>query len=796
MAARTVEVIVTGNAKSFEDAMAKAGYSASAAADGIGTKMDAASTKVGGIFDKLGNQLSSWGLPFGESVSGIGKKFDEANTKGQKFTSAMSTLGGAALLGVSAAAVGVGYEAVKMGQSFQEATTLLVTGAGESEKNIDMIRQGILNMAGDVGQTPMELAQGMFMIESAGYHGAAGLQVLRSAATGAAVGGAQMETVASALTTAMHDYNVPTSHANQVTSALIETVASGKTHLEDLASSLGKVMPQAAALGVPFQDVTGALATMTNAGLSARLASMRLSNTLLSMSAPSKTASAAMASVGLSGQQVKDTLKGPGGLSAALQLIEKHVSDTFPKGSVAGVNAFKSIMGGATGYSAALMLSGAHSKEFEQNVKNIGDRLNGSGKSVQGFSMTQKDLAFQTAQAKATMDALGTKLGLLLIPKLQQGAAMVGRMVSWLEKNKIVAEALGVTIATVLGAAVTIFAVEKAKKFVSGISDMIKGAQRMGEAAWQMASKLVLSSRTMDDSFSGIGDSAKVAEVETTTAMEGTEASTVAASEGIDVAIGSTGIGAVLIGLSIGVMLLATHWKQVWGDIKNWAMDAYHFIDRIIHSGIGQALLWVTVPLIMLGTHWKAVWGDIQSTALTAWNFINGNVFQPIENFVSGTWNMMMGSISSAWSSTWNGLSSVVSSIWGGIKAAIDVGIGYINRLIHAFDDVTGFLHIGPHVADIPMLATGGPAMAGMPYIVGEKGPELFVPAQSGTVVSNAALRSGSPLGGIPSLNGANGTTSTTGNGTTINLYAQTNATAEHIVDELDWFYRTGSKVP
>ena len=68
----------------------------------------------------------------------------------------------------------------------------------------------------------------MFLIESAGYHGAAGLTVLKSAAEGAAVGGAQMSTVADALTTAMNDYNILTDRANAWTSALIQTVADGE----------------------------------------------------------------------------------------------------------------------------------------------------------------------------------------------------------------------------------------------------------------------------------------------------------------------------------------------------------------------------------------------------------------------------------------------------------------------------------------------------------------------------------------------------------------------------------------
>jgi hypothetical protein len=41
---------------------------------------------------------------------------------------------------------------------------------------------------------------------------------------------------------------------------------------------------------------------------------------------------------------------------------------------------------------------------------------------------------------------------------------------------------------------------------------------------------------------------------------------------------------------------------------------------------------------------------------------------------------------------------------------------------------------------NIPGLAVGGPASAGRPYIVGERGPELFVPGSNGNVVPNNAM--------------------------------------------------------
>ena len=45
--------------------------------------------------------------------------------------------------------------------------------------------------------------------------------------------------------------------------------------------------------------------------------------------------------------------------------------------------------------------------------------------------------------------------------------------------------------------------------------------------------------------------------------------------------------------------------------------------------------------------------------------------------------------------------------------------------------------------AGVEQLQTGGPARAGRPYLVGEQGPELFMPSSSGTVVPNHRLGGG-----------------------------------------------------
>ena len=56
----------------------------------------------------------------------------------------------------------------------------------------------------------------------------------------------------------------------------------------------------------------------------------------------------------------------------------------------------------------------------------------------------------------------------------------------------------------------------------------------------------------------------------------------------------------------------------------------------------------------------------------------------------------------------------------------------------------------------IPFFAAGGPVQGGSPIIVGERGPELFVPPSSGEIISNQALQSGgggSGMGGPVTVN-------------------------------------------
>jgi hypothetical protein len=98
--------------------------------------------------------------------------------------------------------------------------------------------------------------------------------------------------------------------------------------------------------------------------------------------------------------------------------------------------------------------------------------------------------------------------------------------------------------------------------------------------------------------------------------------------------------------------------------------------------------------------------------------------------------------IGTTFKAAFNGISLIIDGISASIRAlvgAINVIISGINALIGAYNVVNNIVG-GKDLPKIPKLAKGGTVQANNPYIVGEVGPELFVPSSGGRIVPNNKL--------------------------------------------------------
>lgn len=281
-----------------------------------------AETQLGVLTEEQGKLAAS-----GASVSA---SFKDQTVASESFGAKASKALSYAALGVAA----VGAVSVKMAGDFDQSTTRLVTGAGESASKLDMVRQGILGISAATATSASELSTAMYIIESAGYHGAAGLDVLKASSEGARAEGANLTDVANAVTSALNSYHLPASDAVMVTDELVKSVGEGKMTMEQLAGSIHSVLPVAAAAGISLAQVGGAVATMTMQGMSAQQATQDLAHTIQSLQNPNAVAVGEMEQLGLKANDVAKNV-GKVGLTGSISELEQAILKNMgPSGEV------------------------------------------------------------------------------------------------------------------------------------------------------------------------------------------------------------------------------------------------------------------------------------------------------------------------------------------------------------------------------------------------------------------------------------------------------------------------------
>lgn len=230
----------------------------------------------------------------------------------------------------------IGYESIKTAGNFESMTEHLVTDAGESQKNIGMIRSGMLALATATGTTTDQMAAGMYHVESAGFHGQKALDVLKVAAEGAKVGGADLDTIGQALTGTMNAFGTSGGTATQMMNAMIATVGAGDMKMEAFGSSLGNVAAIGASAKLSFAQVAGGVATMTAQNVSAQRATQDLAHTIGSLGNPTAVQTKEMTAMGINSLQLSSNL-GKAGLTGTFDTLVQAIA-AHTKGGQVEVN--------------------------------------------------------------------------------------------------------------------------------------------------------------------------------------------------------------------------------------------------------------------------------------------------------------------------------------------------------------------------------------------------------------------------------------------------------------------------
>lgn len=195
-------------------------------------------------------------------------------------------------------------------------------------------------------------------------------------------------------------------------------------------------------------------------------------------------------------------------------------------------------------------------------------------------------------------------------------------------------------------------------------------------------------------------------------------------------------------GLAVSVLAVNTAidaYKVAVGiaTAAQWAWNAAMLANPVGLVILAIAAIIIGIGLIMagFGFDWKKFWEeDIRDPVKRVWDDITGQADRAGE-FLTG----LPDRIGNAFASMGARIANPFVGAFNKVAAAWNATVGRLGGI--ELPAVLGGGRIGlPTLGYASFLARGGPAKAGMPYVVGEVGPELFVPSQSGTVVPNSAL--------------------------------------------------------
>jgi TP901 family phage tail tape measure protein/lambda family phage tail tape measure protein len=277
--------------------------------------------------------------------------------------------------------LGAGAAMTKFAADFEDQLMQVRGLIDDPSFSLQPFSRGVRDIAIETGDSFDSLTKSLFDTISAGVDAGSALEVLRSAAKLAAAGGTDTATAVDGLTSLLNAYGLEASEATRITDALFQAQKKGKTTIAELSSNVGQVAPLAATLGVSIEEVTGALAALTTAGLSTEEAATQVKSFFTAIIKPGIGAADAARELGI--QFDSSVLKGGNFLDFIRELDKATGGSTeklarlFPN-----VRALQGVLGLARGDARA----------FSETLEAMGDA---AGSVNKAFAITNNTLGAQ-----------------------------------------------------------------------------------------------------------------------------------------------------------------------------------------------------------------------------------------------------------------------------------------------------------------------------------------------------------------------------------------------------------------
>lgn len=414
----------------------------------------------------------------GKATESLNKRADGLQETGRK----TAALGDSLTTKLTLPIVGVGVAATKMALDVDAVFTDMQALAGATAEEVESMRGEVLELAGETGKAPKELADALYFLKSSGLDAESAMEALTVSAKASAAGMGSTVDIADAVSSAMNAYAKSGLSAAEATDVLVATAREGKAEPAELAAQMGRLLPISSELGITFQDVGAGLAALSLSGNDAASASTLLSNIMSKLLKPSQQAMELMQGVGIGLDDIRKMIAEKG-LLGTLETLRASLGDA----------GFTRFLEDAQAVQGGLALTG---ENVEKN-REIFDSLNDSvGATEKAFETWGKSAGAANAKAWGELQAQLVKLGDALIPLTVDVVQFGSAMLDWLVNLPGPAQKALLVFAgllAVMGPFLSVF---------GRIQQLVSGGMRLGTAFLNWASGMNAFGQAMNNSTS------------------------------------------------------------------------------------------------------------------------------------------------------------------------------------------------------------------------------------------------------------------------------------------------------
>lgn len=411
-----------------------------------------------------------------------GQHLQETGTKLQNAGNLLNGWGNTLSMAVTAPLAAAGTASVKMATDAETSFAKVSTIADETVLSYDRMKSGVTSASNETGIAITDFNEALYQSISAGVESGEAIGFTTDMVKLAKGGFTDTAKAVDVVTSVLNAYGLSADEATSISDKLITTQNIGKTTVDELASSLGRVIPTAKAFNVDMDNVSTSMAILTKRGIQTAEATTYYNSMLNELGASGTVADTALRE--LAGKGFTQLIAEGTPLTEILQMLSDKAAENG--------QSLSDMFGSMEGGKAALSIMSDGGAEYNQVLEQM---KNSAGATQEAFDKMDATSAAQMQKELNKLKNAGIEAGTQILPIVTEVMGVVGDLAEEFnnldpEMQKTIINGAGIAAALGPVAKVTGSAVKGVGNLADGFGTLLEKAgkaKKVGDVAETVA---------------------------------------------------------------------------------------------------------------------------------------------------------------------------------------------------------------------------------------------------------------------------------------------------------------------